>query len=636
MHSNGYARQIPVSGIAGVVRLDGQSALSSHAHALNRAIAHRGPDASGEWVGGPALLVHTQLRTTAESYEEAQPLADAMGGFVVVADLRLDYREELIALLQLQPRPGEVIGDAQLILAAYRRWGAQCPAHLDGDFSFALWDVGQRTLFCARDPFGVKPMVYCLLPGKLFAFASQIRALLALHEVPRDLDEERIAGFLSVHFNDTESTFYRSLRRLPGGHSLLLQDGKVDMTRYWSIDRVRPLRLSSDAEYAAGYREHFSRAVRTRMRVTLVSELGSTLSGGLDSTAITCCARDVLAPDGIQLPVFSWIFSDAMDADEREFQDIVVAAGGLHRHTIDSATSDYSPWTDLDRFMPDGPLYAPNFYLNHAIGNAARGAGVRTLLDGLGGDSTISRGSARLIELFWRGHPRTLAHELRSMARLQGVEPALPTLFLKNVLAPLMPPSLLTLARRLRRKHVGVSGLALLSPRLAAMSHGSSQRYHPLLTARQQHVAQLNSPMLAEGLELVDRVMADRQVEARYPFFDRRLAEYCVALPAAQKLADGYSRIVARRALQGSMPPAIQWRAGKGKPGLHILPALLAHRARLDDLLLHDPAAIAPYVDLDAVRTLYEDFLQQRSVEFISVIRLWSVAVLGYWVRCTQ
>jgi asparagine synthase (glutamine-hydrolysing) len=624
-----------VSGIAGIVRLDGRPQPSAHAPALLRAIAQRGPDATGQWSDQSTLLLHTQLRTTAESCLEPQPWSDP-SGMVLVADLRLDYRDELLTLLQLRSQPGAIVGDAQLVLAAYQRWGLQCPAYLNGDFAFALWDKAQRRLFCARDPFGVRPFVYCLLPGKLFAFASQMRALLALDEMPRELDEERIAAFLSVHFHDTHSTFYRQLHRLPGGHTLCLQDGRLRVTRYWELDRVRPLHLSSDAEYAAGFRDCFTGAVRTRLRTTHASQLGSILSGGLDSSAITCSARDALANSGTRLPVFSWIFSDVMEADEREYQDIVVAAGGLQRHTIDSATASYSPWTSLERFMPDGPLYAPNFYLNYALGKVARDAGVRAILDGLGGDSTVSWGSARLIELLWRGRPRTLAHELRSMARVQGVQSSLLRMFLVNVLAPLAPPSLLGAVQNWRGRHAASAGPTLLAPRLAAMTDAVSPRYELWLTARQHHLAELRSPMIAEGLEMVDRVLADCQIEGRYPFFDRRLAEFCVALPAEQKLADGYSRVVARRALQGSLPPEIQWRAGKGKPGLHIIPAMLAQRSRLDDLLVKDPTAIAPYVDVDAVRALYQRFVQQHSLPFSSVLRLWSVAVLGQWLRCTQ
>jgi len=139
--------------------------------------------------------------------------------------------------------------------------------------------------------------------------------------------------------------------------------------------------------------------------------------------------------------------------------------------------------------------------------------------------------------------------------------------------------------------------------------------------------------MLADGLELLDRSMAMHRVEGRYPFFDRRLAEYCLSLPADQKLAGGYSRIVARRAMAGVVPDAVRWRAGKGLPGLHIIVALRRSRAILDDLFVRDPEVLAPYVNIDELRRMYAELLSEKRVEFRNVIQLWSAAVLARWLR---
>ncbi len=612
-----------MSGFAGLIRLDGRPVDRAEAGPLQNAVAHRGSDASGLWSDESALLVHAALHTTPESRTETQPYVD--GGATIVADIRLDNRAELIQLLGLR---GEPIGDAALALAAWRRWGADCARRLEGDFSFAVWDG--RTLFCARDPFGVKPFVYCHVPNKLFAFASEARALLAIDDVPRELDEKRIADFLSIQFDDVERTFHRSILRLPGGCTLTMDVGRASArlpregraearptsTRYWSPDAVRPIRLSSDAEYAEGFREHFRRAVSARMRVTHASELGAFLSGGLDSSAIACMAREQMG--GIPLPVFSWIFSDVPEADERRFQELVAESGGMTRHVLDSATAGYTPFTDLELLLPDGPPYAPNHYLNDGAGRLARTLGIKTMLDGLGGDSSISRGGARPLELFVRGRFLTLARELRAIARHSEVQTSAARLFLPLVVAPILPPSLLRLTRAMRGRPSADSAAA---------------SYRPHFSVRSEHLAHLQSPMLAEGLELFDRVMAAAGVEGRYPFFDRQLVEYCLALPSDQKLAEGFSRVVARRALAGIVPDEVRWRAGKGKPGLHIIPSLRANRERLDDLLVRDPSALAPYVDVDALRAMYDDFIEGRANDLTTAVRVWSAAALGCWLR---
>ncbi|MEA2338528.1 MAG: hypothetical protein QOE82_2535, partial [Thermoanaerobaculia bacterium] len=213
-----------MSGFGGVIRLDERPLAEADARRMRDAIEHRGGDGSGSWSDSRATLLHAMLQTTPESVDEPQPHRE--GDLVITADLRIDNRAELGF--------DEAIGDAALVLAAYRRWGSECVRHLEGDFAFAIWDSRERALFCARDPFGVKPFVYSHLPGKLFAFASEVRALLALEEMPRQVDEKRIADYLSIHFDDVARTFFRAIQRLPGGCTLTLRDGIARVTRYWS------------------------------------------------------------------------------------------------------------------------------------------------------------------------------------------------------------------------------------------------------------------------------------------------------------------------------------------------------------------------------------------------------------------
>lgn len=622
-----------MSGIGGIVRLDGTPVASRDINAMSAAIAHRGGDDNRVWSNGSVAFAHAMLRTTAESHTEPQPLID--GSLSIVADVRLDNRAELLSLLGIR---NESIGDAAILLAAFRKWDHACLAHIEGDFAFAIWNERDRSLFCARDPFGVKQFVYAERPRKLFAFASEMRALLALDEIPRDVDEKRIANFLAIYFDEPERTFHRAIKRLPGGCFLTLHDGEIATERYWSPEHVAPLRLRGadrDARYAEGFREHFVRAVRERMRSAQPSEIGAMFSGGLDSTSIACVARDELRSSGNgPLPVFPWIFSDHMEADERQYQEAVIAEGGMRAITLDSAKLNVSPWTDIDALLPDGPVYAPNHYLNNVAAKHAREIGVRIMLDGTGGDSTISRGRGRYHELFFRGRAFTLASELRAMARHRGTNESLPRLFYANVAAPLMPPSLLAAVQRARgRWSPELAPLEILSPRMVSLMGAVSKRSPWFVSARNEHVAQLLSPMLAEGLEVLDRSTAIHRVELRFPFFDRRLAEYCVALPADQKLANGYSRIVARHAMAGVVPDKVRWRAGKGQPGLHILSALRRDRAALEDLVLRDRGVLAPYINMDVLRGIYGDFVAERPVSFRTVIQLWSAAILSRWLR---
>src|SRR3989442_1004237 len=228
----------------------------------------------------------------------APPLAGSLH-----ADARIDNRAELCSVLSAP----STVTDAELILQAYARWGERCPEHLLGDFAFALWDARRGFLFCARDHFGVKPFYYHHRPGRLFAFASEIKGLLVLSDVPRRLNETRVADYLVPLLEDKEITFYEGIVRLPPAHHMTVSRDGVRIEQYWALDPDREIRMKSDGEYAAAFREIFTEAVRCRLARPI--PVGSMLSGGLDSSSIVFVAPKLLAEDGSrELHTFSAIF----------------------------------------------------------------------------------------------------------------------------------------------------------------------------------------------------------------------------------------------------------------------------------------------------------------------------------------
>ena len=185
-----------MSAVVGIFYLDERPVAASELNEMLESLAHRGPDGSGAWREGATGLGHRMLWTTPESLHERLPLADQTGKLAITADARIDNRQELIHLLGVADRPAEPISDSQLILAAYEKWGEQCVERLLGDFAFAIWDGRRQSLFCARDPLGVKHFYYYYSPGRAFVFASELKALLRLPFVPRRLNE--LAATLSI------------------------------------------------------------------------------------------------------------------------------------------------------------------------------------------------------------------------------------------------------------------------------------------------------------------------------------------------------------------------------------------------------------------------------------------------------
>ena len=411
-----------MSAIVGFYGRDGQPVDRADLERMTESLAHRGPDGAGVWHIGPVGLGHRMLWTTPESLHEQLPLTGKKGDLVITADARIDNRDELITALGLAQWSHGEITDSELILRAYEQWGEDSPKRLLGDFAFAIWDERRQALFCARDHCGVKPFYY-YQSARALIFASEIKALLSTREVPRRLNPVRVADYLAGIFEDRTSTLYRDILRLPAGHSMTVRGRESRVQPYCWLDPSREIRLRSDDEYADAFRDQFTDAVRCRLRSAF--PVGSLLSGGLDSSSIVGAARRVLAEDGRRLHTFSAIFpglpaSDLPKIDERPFMEAVLAMSGLTPHYVHA--DRLSPLSELDRVFwhEDEAFLAPNLYMHWALYRAAHQQSVRTLLDGVDGDTTVSHGLDYLSELAGAGRVRTLGREVMALASRQS------------------------------------------------------------------------------------------------------------------------------------------------------------------------------------------------------------------------
>lgn len=403
-----------MSGIAGLFLTDARPASRPALERMVETIKHRGPQQTGLWTDGSVGLGHCLFATTPETLHEPLPFYDALRNLAVTADARIDNRADLLPQLDFGPLPPSEIPDSLLILRAYEKWGEDCPEKLLGDFAFALWDGKRQALFCARDPFGVRPFFYYHGQG-LFAFASEIKALLALPDVPRRINENRVLESLATYCDNEADTFYQNIFSLPPAHQMRVDANGQVLRRYWNLNPTRELRLRSDARYAEAFRECFLEAVRCQVR--RAGRVGSTLSGGLDSSSIACAARDFLrAEGGAPLPTFSLIFDDVPQSDERSFMQAALDRGGMEAHFIRG--DKIGPLWEVDEVLrhEDEPFHAPNLFLHWAMYREAKNAGISILLDGLDGDTTVSHGIARLPEMARRGQWPGLLREARLLA----------------------------------------------------------------------------------------------------------------------------------------------------------------------------------------------------------------------------
>ena len=644
-----------MSAIFGIFHLDGQPVEEADLGKMLESLSHRGSDGSGTWKKESLGLGHVMQWTTPESLHERLPFFDEASQLVITADARIDNRDELIGILRIADYPAELISDSMLILASYKKWGERCLDRLLGDFAFAIWDGRNQSLFCARDPLGVKHFYYYHCPGRIFAFASEIKGLLSLPFVPRELNELNIAYHLLPVYDDKVSTLYKKILRLPASHYLRANRDDVRLQKAWSPDLSKELRLRSDEDYADAFREVFTEAVRCRLRSAF--PVGSMLSGGLDSSSITCIAGELLRNEGkAPLHTFSAIWPSmapkSPKIDERRFMSSVLSLGGFDAHYIHA--DQLSPLTEWRKIYwhQDNMLSAPNIYMDWAIFKAAHEQGVRVLLGGTDGDTVVSYGYEDLEAFARSGRWLTLLRESRALASnmprrghnfkqlvwRRGFEPLVPQFArqcwrLLHGRSRKSPVKTSALPSYSKKRPISPSFIRRiqLEEHLTQMQDGI---YSENETPRESHWHDISSGSWSYILETFEKAGAAHAVDLRYPFFDRRLVELCVALPPGQKIQNGYTRSILRRAMEGILPRDVQWRVDKGNLSAGVSLKLLEHDIDiLEGLVRGDFKAIADYVDAPSLAAAYEKFRANPLKSEDEVFSLMLVANLALWLR---
>ncbi|HSJ65986.1 MAG TPA: asparagine synthase-related protein [Gemmatimonadaceae bacterium] len=571
-----------MSAICAIYRWDGSSAPAGQVETLLGAMREYGSDAvpwKPESPESPVALGCIPWRITPEDACYRGPERSAEGNVVAVVDARLDNREELTRALGIGTHEAARMSDAAFIVAGWRHWKHETPRHLVGDFAFALWDGQRRELFCARDAMGQRVLFYHESPARL-AIATTPHALTTLPDVPVELDEQKVADFL-VLLQRPEITFFRGIKRLAPGHTLTAGSDGMRIERYWSPAPSRMLRLESDQAYVEAFRDVFETAVRAQLRCE--GTVAMMASGGLDSSSVAAVAASLLRDRGQRLPTyhaapregFTGPVRRGMVADE---SGDVRALAAMHPN-IDlhvRRTDDRSPFEELEtsfRMAGAPPRNPPNAAWFYGIYAQAADAGARVLLTGHKGNATVSQTGLRsLRDSALKGEWRHLYREVRALGRATGKGRR--DVLRREVVQPLTPPAMSAALRWLRRtnpKPVWDDTLSAINPDFARNMNveervRAANRHHHDINRLSDMDFRLT--VLAGGADVFDLYSGMRPwfgIETRDPTADRRVVEFCMAVPGSQYLKDGVTRSLIRRAMAGLLPDQIRLRSTFGQ-----------------------------------------------------------------------
>ncbi|MFM8356116.1 MAG: asparagine synthase-related protein, partial [Gammaproteobacteria bacterium] len=559
-----------MSAIAGFLNFDARPAAGEDLVAiLDRMAAFRHADARFGWHVDVAALGLLLKHHTPEDLLERQPLPDPSGRFLLIGDLRLDNRAELAHLFRLSAAELARTPDSGLALLAWLRWRERAAEHLLGDFVFAVLDREARALYCARDHVGVRPLYFTQMPQR-FAFASAIKGLFALEDVPRVIDEQGFADFLVLLADDLQRTCWSGIQRLPAGHWMAISGaGRVHLERYWHPENVRELRLGSDDAYTEALKEAMTRAVVPRMRS--LHPHGVLLSGGLDSSTVACYAADEALARGERLTAASSVLPDGWTGPERDEWAWIklVADSRTNIDVIRVSAPGLGILDGLDEMLAinDQPFRDGFHYLTRALFTAALDRGARNILGGYGGDHVVSsHGAGFLAELARTGKLLTLIRELkarrrpgRSMARY----------VLAQALLPNLPSGLQRGLDRARKRQRTVWDDFPFLNRGYLERHAVQERLERRMLAprprsvREQELESLALRTRSDALEYFAHLGARLGIRHQCALLDKDLIQLSLAMPATVKVRSGLARGLIRRAGSGRVPAEIVARVDK-------------------------------------------------------------------------
>lgn len=565
-----------------------------------------GPDGQAVQANEPVALGRCLSRLLPEDRHDHGPVTGADGRYMLVADARIDNRDELATALGLSRARAAALAEPALILAAIERWGEAAIARLVGDFALILWDDTRRHLLLARDFLGQRPLSYHRGSG-FVAVASMPKGLHALADIPRAPREQALIEFLAGVPQHGREGLFVGIERVEPGHIVRLTPDGVTSHAFWSPPR-EPLRFARDSDYADGLREQLDRAVASRLR-RASGEVGSHLSAGRDSSAVAASAALLLDRDGARLTAYTAIPHPDAQAPAGRLGDegpIAAAVAALYPN-IDHRlvrSDDRSPLASLDRnfFLFERPvLNLCNFTWSAAIADHARAQGVTVMLTGQLGNPTISHdGMGHLPALLARGRIIALLRLLRDLRgdgmRWRGAAVA--------AVGAFMPRAWWNGIARRGRRAVPVTTFAALTPAAVARlgARGISDAGRPARDGVARRLAMLRSFDLGE---VNKGLLGGWGVDYRDPTGDRRLVEYCLGIPEAQFVLGGERRSLSRRAFAARLPAMLLDERRGGFQGADWHLGLARAQDEVGDEVARIAAsAAAPFLDIPRLEAL--------------------------------
>lgn len=620
-----------MSVIFGIFHRDSQPVSRGALANMDRALERYG-SRGGFWHQAQIGLGQRFFRLSLPERDAEEPVHGRNGRLTLAFAGTLYNRDELFARLGETDRS---LGDAALLLHAFDRWGDACLQEAVGSFTLALWQPDAAELLLARSAVEGPPIFYHETRQTL-AFAGMRQGLFALPHVPRALDEQVLARYLTWTPVAAEQGFYQEIRQLPPGHLLRVTPDNLSLRQFWQPDLTKTIRFQRDEAYVEAFDELFGKAIESQLRGS--TAVGVMMSGGFDSSSVAVVAAPLLQANGAMLHAFTevpqpgalQVMPPGRYADETPYvQAIADMVPNLALHLVRTDGQFYL--NDLDSFFDVAEVpfrNGSNRVYIEAILAEAQARGIDTLLTGDQGNLTISwDGIGTVAELLRNGRFRRAYHEARALARGGHSRSTLHTL-LGRGLFPLLPRPLwrlLPLPGRARQKQIAAdqhpwAPFSPVDPRFARahrLDADSSAASPEQIVAAMADTRAARLAVLQNTANLLDGLgpgyLARYGTHMLSPAVDPRLIEFCLALPETQYQRDGTPKFLIRRAMAKRLPQVVLDNRQRGLQAADWYARLLRARpqvnAALERIAGSDLARRA--IDLARLRALVAEMPEQ-------------------------
>jgi len=619
-------------GIAGFVHADGSAADERIVRRMTDIISHRGPDGSGENVRGQVALGHRRL-SIIDLATGGQPMCNEDG------TVWITYNGEIFNHADIRPELEELGHrykshcDTETIVHAYEQWGHQSPTRYRGMFAYAIWDENEKQLFCVRDRLGIKPFYY-FWDGQLFAFASEIKALLEHPKISVNFNDALLPEYLAFGYTSGDETLFTGIRRLPPGHTLTLtcsSEPRLEIRQYWEAPCPTSFEDRPDDEWIAECRSRLETVVRMRLMSDV--PLGMFLSGGVDSSAIAAIIKR--QADG-PVKTFSVGYGESRFSELSEARQVANQIGTEHHEVLVSMEDFFNALPRLV-WHEDEPITWPSSVSLYFVSKLARQE-VKVVLTGEGSDELFAGYSRyrfyQLNEQWMRAYRSVPSGVRRAIQNAVNESPVLSA----------------SLRRKLGHTFLGrganIESLYLnnfycafgLEEQQRLLNRSFTQNPYATFLARWESVSQSptlprllfadQKTYLVELLMKQDQMSMATSIESRVPFLDHKFVEFAASVPPHMKLRGKQGKYVVKKAVEGLIPHDIICRKKMGFPTPITTWLLRDDAGTLYDYLRDRDGVLATYTN---AAYLGELLVKHRRGVHDATDRIWRLLNLQIW-----